>query len=152
MTTTQEEPVVVPAQVIIGPRRYVQGRGVMAKIGEYLAPLGEQVMVLADPTVWGLVEATVRASLAGAGIDLHHERFGGQCSAREIDRVARLSGPRGLRPSPGSGAARRWTPQRRPGISPGGMGVGAHGGFHRRPNQCLHLAAVDWTQRRGSPY
>ena len=87
MTITQQEPA-VPAQVIIGPRRYVQGRGVMAKIGEYLAPLGEQVMVLADPTVWGLVETTVRASLTEAGISLHYERFCGECSAKEIDRVA----------------------------------------------------------------
>jgi glycerol dehydrogenase len=87
MTITQQEPV-VPAQVIIGPRRYVQGRGVMAKIGEYLAPLGEQVMVLADSTVWGLVETSVRASLTEAGVSLHYERFGGECSAREIDRVA----------------------------------------------------------------
>jgi glycerol dehydrogenase len=87
MTSEQHEPV-IPAQAIIGPRRYVQGRGMLRRIGDYLSPFGNQVMVLADATVWDLLGDTVQHSLSGAGIGLVYERFGGECSAAEIDRVA----------------------------------------------------------------
>jgi len=87
MTSAPQEPT-VPAQTMVGPRRYVQGRGVIGTIGKHLAPLGDSIMMLAAPSAWELAGATVRDSCAAAGITLWHERFGGECTAAEIERVA----------------------------------------------------------------
>lgn len=79
------------AQVLIGPRRYLQGRGVMASLGQHVADLGRDALVLADETVWGLVRETVTTSFQKAQVRLVEEVFGGECSHREIDRVTRVA-------------------------------------------------------------
>ena len=45
--------------VLIGPRKYVQGRGVLAELGDYLKLLGAKPLVLWDPCVKGIVGPTV---------------------------------------------------------------------------------------------
>ena len=45
--------------VFIAPRKYVQGRGVMAEIGPYLAMLGKKPLLVWDTVVKQLVGETV---------------------------------------------------------------------------------------------
>jgi glycerol dehydrogenase-like iron-containing ADH family enzyme len=35
-------------RVFVSPRRYVQGVGVLADIGKYIAPLGQRALVVGD--------------------------------------------------------------------------------------------------------
>jgi glycerol dehydrogenase-like iron-containing ADH family enzyme len=39
---------------LIGPAKYVQGRGALAEIGTLLRPLGERALILADKNIWKL--------------------------------------------------------------------------------------------------
>ena len=50
--------------VLIAPRKYVQGRGVLEELGEFLRPLGKKAIVLWDECVKGIVGDTV-ALVAG---------------------------------------------------------------------------------------
>jgi glycerol dehydrogenase len=77
----------VALQALVGPRKYIQGRGVLGSLGEHLNDLGKDAFVIADQNVWGLVGTTVEESLQGAEVDLIKEVFGGECSHREIDRM-----------------------------------------------------------------
>jgi glycerol dehydrogenase len=75
------------SQALIGPRKYIQGRGVIGTIGEHVGDLGKDAFVIANENVWGLVGSAVEGSLRGAEVNLIKEVFGGECSHREIDRM-----------------------------------------------------------------
>ena len=79
------------AQLLVAPKKYVQGRGVLSSLGNYVGELGSDALVLADESVWGLVRETVEPSLAAAGVRLIEETFGGECSRREIARLRAIA-------------------------------------------------------------
>ncbi|BAU31061.1 glycerol dehydrogenase [Microcella alkaliphila] len=74
-------------KTIISPGRYVQGRGAIRRLGEFLKPLGETPLLVADDVVWGFVGHDVESSLTAAGLPVIRERFGGIPSAAEVDRL-----------------------------------------------------------------
>ncbi|MBA2561256.1 MAG: glycerol dehydrogenase [Propionibacteriales bacterium] len=76
-----------PIRSVISPGRYVQGPGAIARLGEYLAVIGQKPLIVADDTVWGFVGHDVEASLKAAGLETTRERFNGIPSAGEIDRL-----------------------------------------------------------------
>ena len=75
------------AQVLVAPKKYVQGRGVMASLGVYVGELGKDALVICDDQVWSLVGETVERSLADSEVRLVREPFNGECSHREIERM-----------------------------------------------------------------
>ncbi len=77
----------VATRMLISPPKYVQGAGAMQNLGEHVARLGENAVVLADKGVWGLVDEAVTSSLSAAGVKLTKETFGGLCTQKEIDRI-----------------------------------------------------------------
>lgn len=77
--------------VFIAPRKYVQGRGVMAEIGTYLALLGKRPLLLWDPVVKDLVGPTVLKSIADAGLTPVDVAFQGEVTREEADRVERIA-------------------------------------------------------------
>jgi glycerol dehydrogenase len=78
-------------QSLIAPRRYIQGRGVLASIGRHVAELGRQPLLLADENVWKLTGDQLSASFKEAGVEFTRETFGGVCSHREIDRITEVA-------------------------------------------------------------
>ena len=44
-----------PVRTVISPGRYVQGKGSIHQLGEYLKPIGSTPLLVADDLVWGLV-------------------------------------------------------------------------------------------------
>lgn len=74
-------------QALNAPSKYIQGRGVIALIGQHVSVLGKKALVLADENVWGFIEDGLTKSLRDAQVDLVKEVFCGECSHREIDRV-----------------------------------------------------------------
>jgi glycerol dehydrogenase len=82
----------VDAQAIIGPRKYVQGRGVLRTIGTHVAKLGTDALVIADDNVWSLVGKKLDKSFKDAKVRVTKEVFGGECSQREIERLAQAAG------------------------------------------------------------
>lgn len=75
------------AQALVAPRKYVQGRGLLSSLGKYLGELGQDALVIADESVWGLVRKRIEQSLAEAEVRLIEQTFGGECSKREIERL-----------------------------------------------------------------
>jgi glycerol dehydrogenase len=78
-------------QSLIAPRRYIQGRGVLASLGGHVAEIGQQPLVIADETVWKLAGDKLSASFSEAGVGFAREVFGGVCSHREIDRITEVA-------------------------------------------------------------
>ncbi len=77
-------------RTVISPGRYVQGKGAIHQLGEYLKPLGAKPLMVADDLVWGLVGHDIEASLFAAGLPTTRETFNGVPSAREVDRLAQV--------------------------------------------------------------
>jgi glycerol dehydrogenase len=74
--------------VLIAPRKYVQGRGVLRQIGTYLAMLGTRPMILWDQQVQEIVGPAVLGSLQESGLAPVVVAFGGESSKAEAQRVA----------------------------------------------------------------
>ena len=77
--------------VLIAPRKYVQGRGVLGDLGSYLKLLGNKPIVLWDACVKGIVSETVRRSLREAGLDMVDVDFLGEATAGERARVVQIA-------------------------------------------------------------
>lgn len=76
--------------VFIAPRKYVQGRGVIAEIGDYLKPIGKKPMILWDKVVSELYEKTILSSLEQAGLSYEIVEFAGDSTHEEADRVKEI--------------------------------------------------------------
>lgn len=73
--------------VLISPRKYVQGRNALADAGKYLKILGGKPLLLWDATVKKIVGKTMLASLAAEKIEPIDVDFKGDCTRKEVDRV-----------------------------------------------------------------
>lgn len=83
--------------VFSSPRKYVQGAGVIAQLGEYVAELGNQAFLVSDDVVWGLIGDKAQAALKASHVEYHYERFNGEASTGEIKRLAALAQSKGTR-------------------------------------------------------
>ncbi len=71
-------------KVLIAPRRYVQGVGVLADIGTYLAPIGKRALLVWDKSVESLFAADVTASLKAHSVEPIPFIFSGECDRGQI--------------------------------------------------------------------
>ena len=78
-------------KIIISPSKYVQGENALNSIGEYVKPLGQKSLAIADDFVTGLVGEQVAESFATADSQLVLEKFNGECSRQEIERLIALA-------------------------------------------------------------
>ncbi|MFV1965514.1 MAG: glycerol dehydrogenase [Pirellulaceae bacterium] len=92
--------------VLIAPRKYIQGRNVLAELGSYLKLLGTKPLILWDPVVKGLVSEKVRASLRDAGIEFVDVEFQGEATSGERARVTQLAREAGADISVGIGGGK----------------------------------------------
>jgi glycerol dehydrogenase len=79
------------AMVLIAPRKYVQGRGVMKEIGTHLGVFSKRPALLWDATVRGIVGKTVLDSLKAAGLTPVEAAFNGETTKAEAARVAKIA-------------------------------------------------------------
>ena len=78
-------------RIIQSPGKYIQGAGVLSRIGDYLKPLAERWLVVGDKFVLGFAEETLRQSFKQAALSVEIAPFGGECSQNEIDRLRKLA-------------------------------------------------------------
>ena len=83
-------------RTVISPGRYVQGKGAIHQLGEYLKPIGSSPLLVADDLVWGLVGHDIEASLKNTGLPAQREVFHG-IPERERGRPHRRSDQAGRR-------------------------------------------------------
>ncbi len=69
------------------PGKYLQGRGVLERLGDEVALYGRRALVVVDGGVFAMLEPVVRRALAG--LDAEIVRHGGECSLAEIARLGR---------------------------------------------------------------
>jgi glycerol dehydrogenase len=78
-------------KIIISPSKYVQGENVLVNIAEYVKPLGQKPLIIADEFVTGLVGPVLDESFTNSELPLHAEIFNGECSRVEIERLIKSS-------------------------------------------------------------
>jgi glycerol dehydrogenase len=77
-----------PPRVLFSPHRYIQGKNVLDRLGEYLSTIASRrpaVMLTAGGMrrFGSRIETSIRAT----GFRPHFEVFGGECSREEVDRI-----------------------------------------------------------------
>jgi len=92
--------------VLIAPRKYVQGRGVLKEVGTYLALLGKKPMVLWDTCVKEIVGATVLERIQAAGLEVVEVDSQGESTKAEAKRVAQIARDQGADVSVGVGGGK----------------------------------------------
>ena len=71
-------------KVLVAPRCYVQGVGVLAELGKYVAPLGKRALVAWGPVVSKLFADSVAKALKDADIEMVSFQFSGECDRGQI--------------------------------------------------------------------
>jgi len=72
------------------PGRYLQGPGILSRLGSETAAFSARAVVVLDGGVFDILQADVTAALAGHG-SAELVRHGGECSDEEIARIAQLA-------------------------------------------------------------
>ncbi len=83
-------------KVLIAPRKYVQGPGVLSELGTYVEILGKKVLVLWDSFVKDLVGQTVLKSLKDASLDVVEVDFQGDTTREESARLVEIITKQGI--------------------------------------------------------
>lgn len=68
--------------------RYYQGRGVLPRLGEEAALLGDKALVVADAEIWPQVEERILHCLSVAGVDFVVWLFSGYCCPANYNEAA----------------------------------------------------------------
>ncbi len=76
------------AKILISPSKYVQGPGEMRKLGSYAAGYGKKALVLISKGGYKRIGAEIEASFKEANCDIEFDYFNGECSKKEIHRLA----------------------------------------------------------------
>jgi len=92
--------------VLIMPRKYVQGRGVLSEIGAHAKTLGGTPLVLWEPVIKGIIGETVEASMKEAGLPFNDVEFKGECTKEEASRVAQIAKEKGVDVMIGAGGGK----------------------------------------------
>jgi glycerol dehydrogenase len=74
-----------------GPLRYVQGPGVLADLGDTVAPLGKRALVIIDGFIQDHRQPAIESSLRVAGVDPVFARFCGESTDAEVARCSGLA-------------------------------------------------------------
>lgn len=78
------------AKVIISPGKYIQGKNELANLYKYTKSLGKNFLVIATENGIKRTKDTIEKSFSGSNIKLTFEKFNGECSRKEIDRLGKI--------------------------------------------------------------
>ena len=73
------------ASIIIAPGKYVQGKGELKNLGNYVSSLGNKPFILVSASGMKRVKEPIEAGFSDSVLTF--ETFGGECSKNEIDRL-----------------------------------------------------------------
>lgn len=75
------------ARSLISPSKYIQGKGVWKEFSNYVKPLGNDFLILADGFILSQVEKEIGGNLKENNLNFAIEKFNGECSHKEIERI-----------------------------------------------------------------
>lgn len=73
------------AKIIGSPSRYIQGAGEIKKLCEHASAFGTKLFILASESGRKRVEADIMSS--NANVEIYFEKFNGECSKQEVERI-----------------------------------------------------------------
>jgi len=78
-------------ELLVSPRRYVQGAGAINDIGKHASLYGERALITGSPTGISATRGAILESLDGEGVVASVEPFEGECTWSEITRLKRIA-------------------------------------------------------------
>ena len=78
-------------RVIQTPSKYFQGPNLIDEIGELVKPFGEKFLILTEGFIFDKKKKEISNSFAKEGIAFEAALFHGECTKKEIDRVAEIA-------------------------------------------------------------
>lgn len=75
--------------IMIAPNRYVQGPGVLGKIGDHIKHLGQKAFFIGGPTAISIVKNCAIENLKESNIEYHFEPFSGECTRASADALSK---------------------------------------------------------------
>jgi glycerol dehydrogenase len=79
------------SRVLASPSKYIQGPGELAKIHDRIAYLGGPVLFVMGSFASRHLKGTIEESFRNCGTPVFFETFGGECTRKEIDRLAAVA-------------------------------------------------------------
>ncbi|MBC7441814.1 MAG: glycerol dehydrogenase [Ramlibacter sp.] len=76
-----------PIRTVMSPGRYVQGKGAIDRLGEFVSQIGSAPLIVADDVVWGFAGEAVSASFAAADLRVERVAFGRFATAAAVDAL-----------------------------------------------------------------
>ena len=73
--------------IFAGPLRYLQGPGVLDRVGDEAARFAKHALLIADVAVLALIAERVLASCVAAGVQCQVLSFNGEVTLDEIERL-----------------------------------------------------------------
>lgn len=73
-------------KILISPSKYVQGPGALMDLGKFTAQLGKKALTLVDGNIISLLKDKIEKSMT-KNVNFILEKFNGECSRVEIDRI-----------------------------------------------------------------
>ncbi|TFB54048.1 glycerol dehydrogenase [Cryobacterium sp. TMT1-62] len=74
-------------RTVMSPGRYVQGKGAIDRLGEFVSQIGSAPLIVADDVVWGFAGQQVSASFAAAGLRVERVEFDRFATASAVDAL-----------------------------------------------------------------
>lgn len=75
-------------RIMIAPNRYIQGPGIIRKVGEYIGHLGSKIFFLGGPTALSILKDRALPSLGENSLVGHFEAFSGQCTRSNAEKLS----------------------------------------------------------------
>ncbi|WP_208560002.1 glycerol dehydrogenase [Marinilactibacillus kalidii] len=74
--------------VFRSPSRYIQGAGVMKELAKEIESIGQYPLLMADEVVWDITKEVIEDSFDATNTNYHFEKFNGESSTNEIERIS----------------------------------------------------------------
>jgi glycerol dehydrogenase len=78
------------AKILIAPGKYVQGSGELSCVADYVQTLGKKSLCLVSESGLKRIKETVDLSFSRTDASVIYEKFNGECSMTEINRIIAL--------------------------------------------------------------
>lgn len=78
-------------KVFQSPGKYIQGKGELSKLGEYISVYSNEAVLIIDGFILDNYEEQIRKSCQTENLNIKYERFTGECCKVEIDRIISAS-------------------------------------------------------------
>ncbi len=82
-------------KILISPSKYIQGKNALGELSRYGKALGRNLLVLADDFVMKMTRGLIEEGNTDAAVTLTFERFTGECSRSEVDRILGIAREKG---------------------------------------------------------